>query len=108
VTPREAREEAAYRAVLMLTGEVGAGLALVRLLEQDGFTVARTQDARDGEALRLLREGLRQGYDLTVSFTWMSSGCSVDVWRHGSPKYAVSVQGPTLAEAADACREAMP
>lgn len=75
---------------------------LVPLLA-DGWTVARTQDARDGEALRLLREASPVGSYLVIESD--TDGWSVSV-RDGLLDILVAsaCDRPTIEAAADACR----
>lgn len=75
--------------------------SLLAALAADGWTVARTQDARDGEALRLLREA-REG-------CWPILSCRDKpfvMYGHGAAML-VKADGDTIADAADACREAI-
>ena len=72
---------------------------LVPLLA-DGWTVARTQDARDGEALRLLREAMNPSDGLLLALT-----------SRGVVQASVAVIpaehrgiGDPVSKAADACR----
>ena len=84
-----------------------------------GFTVARKEDATDGEALRRLREALPEGWkfsELTRDF--FNAGWRVALMgpvtgercshgqNHERPRHA-SGTGPTIAAAADAAREAI-
>jgi len=61
------------------------------------------QDIADGAALRRLREALPEGW------TVYTTGCATDVhlrvWGKGRPE--LSIHRDTIAEAADACREAL-
>lgn len=75
--------------------------AILDALAADGWTVARTQDARDGEALRLLREALPEGFDCEVTFM------QGDVWEvsvYDGPDVVAQFTEATIAAAADACR----
>lgn len=75
----------------------------------DGWTLARTQDAKDGEALRLLREALNDGGGYPIEVRWWTSPPQDD-WQLRVIRPRVFVNSgnhPTIAEAADACREAV-
>ena len=75
------------------------------------------QDLADGQALRLLREALPEGATIK-SFWWRPKGvlsCTVMTeWSElppGRKRYVhhrKNGTGPTIAEAADACRAALP
>lgn len=90
--------------------------ALLSQLDAAGWTVAREQDAADGEALRRLREALPDGAKVETSdwlprgvrtwtvmteWSYLPEGRVRRVWvrHHGF--------GPSIAAAADACREAI-
>ena len=87
--------------------------AILDALAADGWTVARTQDARDGEALRLLREAAETTGGRVFIHTgstdagpWVSVEIAPPV-DFGPPRVYLSRTRPTIAEAADACREAV-
>lgn len=73
------------------------------------------QDIADGQALRLLRDALPKGWDMTVR-TFASRWC-VEVWDPyyppgrddpPQPRYLeIAGTAGTIAEAADACRKAL-
>lgn len=78
-------------------------------LADRGFTVARTQDARDGEALRLLREACEQSrwsFSVEPRYAMQHIGFRVHFVSHDRKDYR-AYDGVTIAEAADACREAL-
>ena len=80
-------------------------VGILSALEALGFTVARTQDAKDGESVRLLREALPEH---SFRFGLASAGrvrCYVTAYLHGD--VVCDSFGTTLAEAADACRAAI-
>lgn len=68
-----------------------------------------TQDAADGKALRLLREAAGEGSILDLTWVSYNQPGSWSAWgKH--PKAVIgsfSGRGPTVAEAAVACREAL-
>ncbi len=102
MTPQDALVKALATTGFEPTGllTVAAG-PILSALAADGWTVARTQDARDGEALRLLREA-REG-------CWPILSCRDKpfvMYGHGAAML-VKADGDTIADAADACREAI-
>lgn len=65
------------------------------------------QDIKDGAALRRLREALPADCGIEV-YDWRDEdGVSVSVmgWNEGRPMTLVAEQRPTIADAADKCRE---
>lgn len=73
---------------------------IVRIAQDDPHV---EQDALDGQALRLLREAMPDGW------TFFCTACAGDVhfrvWARGQAE--MSIHGATIAEAADACRAAL-
>lgn len=99
------RPERALAQALLDANEDWATTTIIRL-EAIGFTVARTQDARDGEALRLLREALGPDDTFDVSVTHKDPWV-VEAWHLPSLRHLAKTTAGTIAEAADACREAL-
>lgn len=98
MTPQDALVKALATTGFEPTGllTVAAG-PILAALAADGWTVARTQDARDGEALRLLREALPEGFDCEVTFM------QGDVWEvsvYDGPDVVAQFTEATIAAAA--------
>lgn len=88
--------------------------SILAALAEHGMTVARTDDARDGEALRLLREALPvQGWTLDVVWNHsthrQTGGWLAEAWEQRRPGNGGNSGDlrPTIADAADACRKAI-
>ena len=64
-----------------------------------------TQDELDGAALHRLREALPHGWTFAVFYYPPPEPWSVLVYDHGSK--VLRIDAPTIAAAADACREAI-
>lgn len=125
MTPQDALAKAlerAYRdAGMNRAADLGAQHEEARLvlaaLAADGWTVARTQDARDGEALDRLQLALRGSEVVDLSSTQparRASGrrngwwCAVRDARTPSRDDDLPCEyGKTIADSADACREAI-
>jgi len=63
------------------------------------------QDLADGAALRRLREALGPDDSFDLGVAWR--GWAVGAWHAPSQRRLVDTTGDTIAEAADACREAL-
>ena len=95
-------------AAMQTIGVDPLGAAIAALREDPSLA----QDIADGQALRLLREALeRRAYNAMLTFRdgdiWY-----VDVTDPAGPdvdsdSYVLTVDGATIAEAADACRSAL-
>ena len=85
----------------------GAG-PLLDALEALGFTVAPTQDAKDAEALRLLREHVDQfeGW-VDVASVSLTGWWEVAVLGPNGRQEIARIAKGSLAEAADACRASL-
>lgn len=87
------------------------GMAESMLAERFGLDTADptlAQDIEDGTELRLLREAAKKEPDETsvgVGQRWGDDGWTVSVARWGGPSTVMN--GPTLAAAARACRDAL-
>lgn len=99
MTPTEALDAALAEAADESTTSILTALYAL------GFTVARTQDAADGEALRLLREASPGGESMSLWQGDLPPHHFVTVQPQGDRAYLR--QGPTIAAAADSCRAAI-
>ena len=79
-------------------------------LQDAGLSLDPVQDALDGAALRRLREALPEGWTVAVSTEAASyrGAWMVSRRRSGTDEAASEHYAATIAEAADACREALP
>ncbi len=83
--------------------------SILAALAADGWTVARTQDARDGEALARLRDALPEGFGEVRSLWDDEDGWAVWTLHEDTDPDNPDAfgRGDTLDAAADACREAI-
>ena len=81
--------------------------SLLDALDALGFTVARTQDARDGEALRLLREAMGPGRAIRLSGPWGGQFWDVSVESRATVATHAEASRVGLSQALEACRAAI-